>query len=134
MIPRRSAWRDPHGWDVRGRYPHGTRSCLDLLGAPACERIDRLAQGKSAIGQRVGPGVVPEGETGQHAGGFELAQAGREYVRRHAEVALQVAVALRPVQQSLHDEQSPPGSDNIEGRREVAHAVGSESGFIQNGE
>ena len=77
---------------------------------------------------------MPEGQTGQDAGRFELAQAGREHVRRHSEVALQIAVALRPVEQPLHDEQGPPCSDDVEGRGEVAHAVGSASGFIQNGE
>ena len=47
---------------------------------------------------------MPEGQAGQYAGCFELAKAGREDVRGHSEVALQVAVALRPVEQSLHDE------------------------------
>jgi hypothetical protein len=77
---------------------------------------------------------VPEGQAGQYAGGLELAQAGREHVGRHSEVALQIAVALWPVEQPLHDEQGPPCSDDVEGRGEVAHAVGSASGFIQNGE
>ena len=48
--------------------------------------------------------------------------------------ALQVAVALWPVEQPFHDEQGPPCSDDVEGRGEVAHSVGSASGFIQNGE
>ncbi|MDF9749607.1 hypothetical protein M2428_001044 [Arthrobacter sp. ES3-54] len=77
---------------------------------------------------------MPEGQTGQYPGRFELTQAGRKNVRRHSEVALQIAVALRPVEQPLHDEQGPPCSNDIEGRGEVAHSVGSASGFIQNGE
>jgi hypothetical protein len=39
-----------------------------------------------------------------------------------------------PVEQPLQDEQGPPRSDDAEGRGEVAHSVGSASGFIQNGE
>src|SRR3954469_6598349 len=62
--------------------------------APASQRDDRLAQGEPTIGQRVGPGVVSEGQTDQYACRFELAQASREYVRRHPQVALQLAVAL----------------------------------------
>ena len=77
---------------------------------------------------------MPEGQTGQYTGRFELAQAGCEHVRRHSEVALQIAVPLRPFEQPFHDEQGPPCSDDVEGRGEVAHAVGSASGFIQNGE
>ena len=105
-----------------------------MLLAPASERVDRLAQGKPAIGQRVGPGIVPEGQTIQYAGRFKLAQACREYVRRHSEVALQIAVSLRPVEQPLHDEQSPPCPNDVEGSGKVAHVVGAASGFIQNGE
>jgi len=107
---------------------------LGVRFAPASEGDDRLAQRKPALGQGVGPGVVPEGQTGQHAGCFELAQAGREYVRRYSKVALQIAVSLRPVEQPLHDEQSPSCADDVEGRGKVAHAFGSVSGFIQNGE
>ena len=67
-------------------------------------------------------------------GRFELAQAGREHVRRYSEIALQITIALWPVEQPLHDQQRPPCSHDIEGRGEVAHAVVSVSGFIQNGE
>ncbi|MBP2264745.1 hypothetical protein J3A64_000209 [Pseudarthrobacter sp. PvP004] len=102
--------------------------------APASQRINRLPQGEPPIGQRVGPRVVPEGQAGQYASGLELAQSGRENVGRHSEVALQIAVALWPVEEPLHDEQGPPRSDDVEGRGEAAHAVGSTSGFIQNGE
>ncbi len=70
----------------------------------------------------------------QDASRFELAQAGREHVRPQAEVALQVSVPLRPVEESLNDEQRPSCSDDVEGCGEVAHAIGSASGFIQNGE
>ena len=107
---------------------------LGVRFAPASEGDDRLAQRKPALGQGVGPGVVPEGQTGQHAGCFELAQAGREYVRRYSKVALQIAVSLRPVEQPLYDEQGPSWANDVEGRGEVAHVFGSVSGFIQNGE
>ena len=107
---------------------------LCVLAALASECNDRLAQGKAAIGQHVGTGVVAERETGQNAGRLEFAQAGREHIRRHSEVALQVAVSLWPVEQSLHDEQCPPCSDDVESRGQVGHAVGWASGFIQNGE
>src|SRR4051794_38762822 len=102
-----SPWLSANVGASRARPVEATRNSargLGLLGAPASERNDRLAQGKAAIGQRVGPGVVPERQTGQYAGRFELAQAGREHVRRHSEVALQIAVALRPVEQPLDDE------------------------------
>ena len=66
---------------------------------------------------------MPEGKTGQYAGRFELAQAGREHVRWYSEVALQIAVALRPVEQPLHDEQCPPGSDDVEGRTKIYESM-----------
>jgi hypothetical protein len=110
------------------------RPTLGVVLAPVAKGDDRLAQGEPAIGQRIGPGVVSKGQTGQHASRFELAQACREDVRRHAEVALQITVPLRPIEQPLHDEQGPPCSDDVEGRGEVAHLVGSESAFMQNGE
>lgn len=112
----------------------GLVSYSGLLGAPASERDDRLAQGQAAIGQRVGTGVVSERQAGQDAGRLELAQTGREHVRGHSELALQITVALRPVEQPLHDEQGPAGSDDVESCSQVAHAVGWSSGFIQNGE
>ena len=87
-----------------------------------------------AIGECVGPRVVAQGQAGQYVGRFELAQAGREHVRRYSEIALQITIALWPVEQPLHDQQRPPCSHDIEGRGEVAHAVVSVSGFIQNGE
>ena len=52
----------------------------------------------------------------------------------HCKVALQIAVSLRPVEQPLHDEQSPSCANDVEGCGKVAHAFGSVSGFIQNGE
>ena len=107
---------------------------LGVLAALASECNDRLAQGKAAIGQHVGTGVVAERETGQNAGRLEFAQAGREHVRRHSKVALQIAVSLRSVEQPLHDQQSPSCADDVEGRGKVAHAFESVSGFIQNGE
>ena len=61
-------------------------------------------------------------------------QPSGEDVGRHAEVALQVAVSLRAREQPFDDEQGPPCSDDVQGRGQVAHAVGSTSGFIQNGE
>lgn len=107
---------------------------LGVLFAPASERDDRLAQSKPALGQRVGSGVVPERQVGEHAGCFEFARAGRKYVCRYSEVALQIAVSLRSVEQPLDDKQSPSCSNDVESRAEVAHAFGSGSGFIQNGE
>ena len=107
---------------------------LVVLCAPSSECNDCVTQIEPALGQRVGAGVVPEGQTGKHAGRFELAQTGREYVRRHPEVALQIAISLRPVKQPLHDEQGPPCSNDVKGRGEAAHAFGSASAFIQNGE
>ena len=102
--------------------------------APVLERDDRLSQCTPAIGQRVGTRVVPQWQTGQNAGRFQFRQAGREHIGWHSEVALQIAIALRPVEQPLDDQQRPPCSHDIEGRGEVAHAVVSVSGFIQNGE
>ncbi|GGR17191.1 hypothetical protein GCM10010196_07460 [Agromyces mediolanus] len=75
-----------------------------------------------------------EGQAVQQAGLLELAQAHREHVGGRPELALQVAVALRAVEQLLDDAERPAGSDDVEGGGEVAHAVGSASGFIQNGE
>ena len=77
---------------------------------------------------------MPQRQPRQHAGVLEFTQSDREHVGRHAQGALQVAVALRPVEQLLHDEQRPPGSYDVEGGGEIAHGVGSASGFIQNGE
>ena len=98
------------------------------------ERENRLAQGKPTLSQCVRAGVVPEGEAGQDASRFELAQARRKHVRPHPEVSLQIPVPLRSVEQPLHDEESPPCSDDFEGSGEVAHVLGSVPGFIQNGE
>lgn len=102
--------------------------------APVLERDDRLSQRTPAIGQRVGTRVVPQWQTGQNAGRFQFTQAGREHIGWYSEVALQIAIALRPVEQPLHDEQGPPRSDDVEGRSKVTHAAGVGSGFIQNGE
>lgn len=118
-------------WSSVGNSP---LSSLRLLGAPPFKCDDRRTQGDAAIGQRVGPGVVSEGQSLQDAGCFELAQAGSEHVRAHSEVTLQITVSLRPLEQSLHDEEGPPRSDDLEGGGEVAHVSGSVSGFIQNGE
>ena len=76
--------------------------------APTGQRVDCFAQGPPSIGQRVGPGVVAQGQPGPDAGGVELADARREHVGRHSEVPLQIAVALWPVEQPFHDEQGPP--------------------------
>jgi len=86
---------------------------LGVLAALASECNDRLAQGKAAIGQHVGTGVVAERETGQNAGRLEFAQAGREHVRRHSKVALQIAVALRPVEQPAKEAASSSSSAQI---------------------
>ncbi|GAA4166323.1 hypothetical protein GCM10022286_30810 [Gryllotalpicola daejeonensis] len=101
-----------------------------------------------------------EGQAAQDSGGLELTQTGREDVRRHPELALQIAVALRPVEQPLRDKQRPSCADDLEGCAETAragvvtplvdtgpvtravaaaHAVAAAasagtSGFIQNGE
>ena len=101
---------------------------------PTAERIDRLAQRDTSIGEGVCARVVPEGQPSQHARRFELSQTGGEHVRRHAEIPLQIAVPLRSVEEPFDDEQRPPGSDDVEGCGKVAQERGSESGFIQNGE
>ena len=77
---------------------------------------------------------MPEGQPDEDPGRFELPQPGREHVRRHPELTLEVPVALWALEQSFHDQQRPPWADDVEGGGEVAHAVGSVSGFIQNGE
>lgn len=43
-------------------------------------------------------------ETEEHASRFELAQAGRKLIRSHSEFTLKIAVSLRPLEQSFHDE------------------------------
>lgn len=101
---------------------------------PATELLDGLAQRETTIGERVGTRVVPQWKPTQDPGRFELAQTGREDVGRHPELTLQVAVSLRPSEESLDNEQRPPRSDHVEGCGEVAHEFGSESDFIQNGE
>ena len=63
---------------------------------------------------------MQQGQPGQNASRFELAEAGREHVRRHSKVALQISIALRSAEQPLHYEQGPPRSDDIEGRGKVA--------------
>ena len=77
---------------------------------------------------------MPERQAGQHARLFEFAQSGGEDVGGHSEVTLQITVALWSVEEPAHDEQGPPGADDIEGGGEVAHSCGPASGFIQNGE
>ncbi len=77
---------------------------------------------------------MPQWEAVQDSGRLELAEAGSKLVGSHSEFALEIAVTLRPVEQLFHDEQGPPRSDYFEGGGEIAHAVGSASGFIQNGE
>ena len=77
---------------------------------------------------------MPERQAVQHACGFQLPQAGREHVRAQAEVPLKVTVALRPIEQALDDEECPSSADDVECGGEIAHVVGSVSGFIQNGE
>jgi hypothetical protein len=104
------------------------------LFAPLLECDNCVTQGETSFGQRVRPSVVPKGETGQHSCRFEFAQPGSEHVRRHSEVALQIAVPLRFLEQSLDNEKCPPGTDDVEGGGEVAHSAVSVSGFIQNGE
>ena len=88
---------------------------------PATELLDRLAQRETTISERVGTRVVPQRQSTQDPGRFELAQTGREDVGRHPELTLQVAVSLRPSEQLLDDEQRPPGADDVEGGSEVAH-------------
>jgi hypothetical protein len=77
---------------------------------------------------------VSKGETVEHAGLFELAQARRKHVGSQSELALQIAVALRPVEELFDDEESPSCANYFEGRGEVTHPFESASGFIQNGE
>ena len=86
------------------------------------------------VGQSVGAGVVPKRKTVKDAGRFELAQARRQHVGAHSELSLQIAVALRAVEQLFDDEERPSCSDCAEGRRKVTHPFESASGFIQNGE
>ena len=118
--------------DVAPAGPIAPHGCSSLPQRPSALIASRRASPRSVSAYaRV---LCRRGDAGQHAGRFELAQPSGEHVGRHAEVALQVAVALRPVEQPLDDEQGPPCSDDVEGRGEVAHAVGSASGFIQNGE
>ena len=105
-----------------------------LLLAPAGERIDGLTQRDASIGERVCTSVMAQGQSGQHPGCLELSQPGGEHVRRHPELTLQISVPLRSVEKSFDDEQRPSGPDNIEGCGEIAHACGSVSGFIENGE
>ncbi len=75
-----------------------------------------------------------EWQTVQDPGRFEFTQPRREHVRPGTEFALQVPVALRALEQLLHDEERPARAEDVESGSEVAHAAGSESGFIQNGE
>ena len=90
---------------------------------PPSEGGDRFVQGASAIGHSVGASVVAEGQTRQHAGSLEFAKACREHARRHPQVSLKIAVALRSVEQPFHDEEGPSAPDDFQCRREVAHAV-----------
>lgn len=119
-----------------GRLLTGSRNIRDLgsVGGPARQRGDRVAEGEASVCERVGAGVVAEGQTGEDARRLEFAQAGCEHVRGDSEVALEIAVALRAVEETLHDEQGPPRPDDVESRRQVAHSAGAASGFIQNGE
>jgi len=87
-----------------------------------------------AFGERVGPGVVPEGKATENAGRFEFSQTSGEHVRAHPQLTLQIAVASRPVEQLLHDQEGPPRPHDVEGRSQLAHAVGEASAFSQNGE
>ena len=66
----------------------------------------------------------------QNTGRFKFAQAGGEHIRAHSKVTLQMSVALRSVEQPLDDKEGPPCADDVEGRGQVAHAVGSASVFI----
>lgn len=77
---------------------------------------------------------MPEGQAGQDPCGLKLAEAGGQDIGRHTKIPLQIAVALWSVKQPLDDEQRPPRPDNVKGSSQAAHAVGSASGFIQNGE
>ena len=86
----------------------------------------------AAIGQR--PFIVLNATDMSLSSRFEFTQADGEHIRPHSEVALQIAVSLRPVEKPLNDEQGPPCPDDLECSSEVAHALGSASGFIQNGE
>ena len=49
--------------------PRSTSLCF---GGPVSERVDCLAEGMSAFGERVGAGVVSQGESGQYAGRFQF--------------------------------------------------------------
>ena len=102
-----------------------------FLADPLCEGADRRAQGEPALGQGIRPGVVTKRQPVEDTGGFEFAQPDGQHVRAEAEMALQVAVALRTIEQPLHDEQCPPCSDDLERRSQVGHGAGSGSGFIQ---
>lgn len=105
-----------------------------LLGCPTRESLDRLAQGEPALGQGVGPRVVTQGQSIENSCCLEFAETNGEHIRPQAQVALQVAIALRTLEKSLDDEQSPPRADDLEGCCELSHRAGSGSDFIQYGE
>ena len=65
---------------------------------------------------------------------LQLAETGGENVSTQPEVALQVSITLRTVEQRLDDQECPAGTDDLENSGEVAHSPASVSGFIQNGE
>jgi len=93
--------------------------------APLAESADRGAQRLTAIRQRVGASVVAERQPDEDASGLELPRAGGEHVRADAQVALEIAVALRSIEQLLDDKERPPCSDDIECGSEATRIVES---------
>jgi len=77
---------------------------------------------------------VTKREAVQDLSFLKLAKAGGKHVGSQSELALKIAVALRPLEQLFHDEESPSCSNDAQGRGEVTHSFESTSGFIQNGE
>ncbi len=112
----------------------GAGVTLASSATPVRQLGDRVAESESTLGECVRPGVVMQRQAGQDAGRLKLAQAGSEHVRWRAEVALEVAVPLRAFEETFHDEECPSCPDDFQSGGEVAHAVGSASDFIQNGE
>ena len=117
-----------------GRVDIGIAEVRRSSSTPAAKGVDGLAQVAAALGQGIGAGVVAQWQPIEDAGGFKFAQTRGQDVRRHAEVALQIAIPLGLLQQAFHDQQGPTRADNLKGGGEIAHAPGSVSGFIQNGE
>ena len=89
---------------------------------PAGERLDRISQREASFSQCVRARVVVQRKTAQQSRALKFTQSRRENVGRHAELALQIAVSLWPVEQALNDEQCPPRAHVIESRGEVSRA------------